>query len=734
MIVYIKNNPQQVLLSAILFLCILIGLFLRLEVLDAVIVNEWVLRDFDRAFNLVDGNYIPLAGPEATNGGRLPGPFLYFLLSIPILFHYSYDSIFNFNLFLNIASIGVLFFALKKFFGHTFSSIVSALVCLNTYHIAGVFFPINPSFIFLFVSLFIWFFLEFTLKNKVVFFSLQVLAVLLAIQMHYTMALFTLASVFSIIVFKIKIPLKHLFLIAGICIVSFTPYFIYKQLFYYLPINLGSGAGVDNYSLLNVFKAFAIPNTILNITSNSAGQYWSSPVEISSTIGQIAIYISILTLILFIFSKYKNNDLVSCKKQLAVFLLFYVPAFNYEIVNPQLGHYWYAFIFVIPTAILLTQAGVIIFDLLKGKVIKSIFLFLVFFLFISKGYLSIAHVEKNVDAVKDKIFRSVFEGSFKNYQKMLGSLMVQLSLNPKLFSERVYFFDTRPSSIKRLEFAYNKLNQKQKESISKSDQKTCYLLLNHSSSRGQVKKSLLKTFLDDKSIYKNDGFKVSFDGVGFSEFLNVIPYKPEGNRSCYNNIFNSFVVNKKVRSMLSEVKPISKNENFVLMSKSLLKKESYDKNNKLIKFDGSYVFLNKISGLPFQLDLSIKKQADGYHVRSDIISVFFWRNRDFHFSRLKLNFLPKTAESPWTLIGKNELINPIIILPEKTLASSVNNMANVSDWSYNQFWYEEEVVPTDSIALINGQFALVLSIIFHYDESSHCCASNLTHEVAVPLI
>ena len=34
----------------------------------------------ERAFNIFDGSYIPLAGPEYDNGGRLPGPFLYFLL------------------------------------------------------------------------------------------------------------------------------------------------------------------------------------------------------------------------------------------------------------------------------------------------------------------------------------------------------------------------------------------------------------------------------------------------------------------------------------------------------------------------------------------------------------------------------------------------------------------------------------------------------------------------------
>ncbi len=733
MITYVKNKPGQTLLSAIFFLLILIGLLLRFEALDAVIVNEWVMRDFDRAFNLIDGNYIPLAGPEATNGGRLPGPFLYFLLAIPILFHYSYDAIFIFNLILNIASIGILFYSLNKFFGHTFSSIVSALVCVNTFHIAGVFFPINPSFIFLFVSLFIWFFFECTLKNKAIFFPLQILAILLAIQIHYTMALFILVTVFSIIVFKIKIPLKHLFLVAGICITCLTPYFIYKQLFYYPAISETTGSGLWDLSLLGVFKALAIPNTIVNITSNSAEQYWSSPVEINVLVSQIAIYIAILTLFLFIFSKYKKNDLISCKKQLAVFLLFYVPALTYEIVNPGLGHYWYAFIFVFPTALLITQAAIIIFDLLKGKVLKSIFLCLVFFLLVSKCYLSIVHVEKSVGVVKDKVFRGVFEGSFKNYQKMLGFHMVQLRLNPKNFSEKVYFFDARPSSVKRLELAYNLLNQKQKKDISEGNTELCYLLLNLNSERNIVKQYLLEIFLFDKSIKKIDNFKISFHKFGFDETLSVTTYKPNGNRSCYNNLFNSFVVNKRVRSMLKEVKSLSKGQGFVLGSKSLLKKENYDKNNKLIKFDGNYVFLNKMSKLPFQFNVSIKKKVDGYHVRGELINVFFWRNKDYHLSKLKLNFIPKTKESSWRILEERQLIKPITILPEKTLASSVNNMKDVSDWSYNQFWFAEEVIPNENIELIKEKFTLGVTMEFHYDETSNCCASLLRHAVSVPL-
>ena len=97
------NLPEEEKLNVVLVLltvslAFIFGFYLRLEILEVVHVNEWVARDFDRAFNILEGNYFPLAGPEVNNGGRLPGPFMYILLAVPLLFNQSYESIFIFNL------------------------------------------------------------------------------------------------------------------------------------------------------------------------------------------------------------------------------------------------------------------------------------------------------------------------------------------------------------------------------------------------------------------------------------------------------------------------------------------------------------------------------------------------------------------------------------------------------------------------------------------------------------
>ena len=161
-----ENRKAEILFLLALLIFFSLGVFLRLKALDAAVINDWVTRDFNRAFNILDGTYLPLAGQELTNGGRLPGPFLYMLLALPILFHYSYEVLFNFNFILNIASIIILFFVLRKYFDVYIAIISTALLSVNLYHIGAVNFPMNPSFLFLFVVLFLLVLFEFSLKKN----------------------------------------------------------------------------------------------------------------------------------------------------------------------------------------------------------------------------------------------------------------------------------------------------------------------------------------------------------------------------------------------------------------------------------------------------------------------------------------------------------------------------------------------------------------------------------------
>ena len=142
------------------------GISLRVETLDILRFNEWLIRDFDRAFHLTKGNYFPLAGPEASGGGRLPGPFLYYLLAIPLLIKSSYDSIFIFHFILNVGSLLTFFLFAWKHFQFKTAVLALILFSLDLSHIGTISFPINPVFIFAFIILFMHFFLKFMDQRK----------------------------------------------------------------------------------------------------------------------------------------------------------------------------------------------------------------------------------------------------------------------------------------------------------------------------------------------------------------------------------------------------------------------------------------------------------------------------------------------------------------------------------------------------------------------------------------
>ena len=172
------------------FVCL--GIYLRFEALSSVQLgpNEWFTRDMDRAINIIDGQYFPLAGPESGKGGRLPGPFMYFFLAIPLMLKRSYESIFIFNFALNIASLFGLFFVLKRYLGIQFSIIATSLFSISVYHISAVNHPINPVFIFPFIIIIVGLFLELVLKNNARVFPWLVLLFSLSVQFHYSIIIF----------------------------------------------------------------------------------------------------------------------------------------------------------------------------------------------------------------------------------------------------------------------------------------------------------------------------------------------------------------------------------------------------------------------------------------------------------------------------------------------------------------------------------------------------------------
>ena len=56
-LIFNNHSKKLLILSTLILVSYLVfGIYLRYETLDIIRFNEWVTRDFDRAFNLINGN------------------------------------------------------------------------------------------------------------------------------------------------------------------------------------------------------------------------------------------------------------------------------------------------------------------------------------------------------------------------------------------------------------------------------------------------------------------------------------------------------------------------------------------------------------------------------------------------------------------------------------------------------------------------------------------------------
>ena len=202
----------------------LLGLSLRWEALEVVRLNQWLTRDIDRALNLFQGNYFPFAGPETTNGLRLPGPFLYILMAIPFWFQESYESAFNFYFLLNFSSLLVSFYVVRKYFDFNIAFLTTVLQSTHLLYIEAITFPINPAFLLPLIPFLLWSILEFTLNKNEKAVPLIIFVVSLGIQIHLSIATFLLAPFISGLIFKIKVSVKTILKTILLSLITFSPF------------------------------------------------------------------------------------------------------------------------------------------------------------------------------------------------------------------------------------------------------------------------------------------------------------------------------------------------------------------------------------------------------------------------------------------------------------------------------------------------------------------------------
>jgi hypothetical protein len=704
------NNRFKTFFSIVLLLVFGIGIYLRWQALDATQINLWVTRDIDRALALLEGEFFSLAGPESGTGGRLPGPFLYILLALPLLIDPSYESVFYFNFVLNIGSIIGFYFVLKKHFGLYFSGIATILVLINLLHIDAVSYSINPSFLFPFIVLFLWLLFELCFKKNTKVLPFIILTLSLAIQTHYSISSFYLILLAAILIFKIKIPFKTIILsllTAGIC---FLPYAIYKQQTF---IPVGDGLKLkENFYLGDVSSALEFSKVIFAVNSihrinsyNDSKSCWKRPFYYKS-ISKLFYYLTLVSfyfLLIYLFVNIKNGSFHQYKKETVILVCFYVPSIIYEILGVQLCHYWYNNIFIYFQAILIAYPLNLIIQQGKTRIrvafAASILAIVVFT--IVNSYNTIEHTNRTLNSN----FRV---WTYKNTLTFYREVLSALNLSPEDYFKRVYVDgdhvnhkDERPPPSKRMVYKVFKSLTKKIE----PNNKTCYYLTDfHKLKLPFVYKlSRLKALLSDDSIDvkerdanvlfktpQKEYNKISFFKNGIKNSYIVFEYTPLHSQPCYSNTFNPFTVDSKTRQLLISSKSLDpkKSEDIIVVKMD----EEYDLKNQLKNFESEYLVYSRTIKSPFNLKLSIKKSENDE--KRNILKAVMLSNSIYPFSDILRKLSLKI-----TVDGKAPYWFNIV--------PSNSFLTQFSDGGFNKEWWKVFDIP-EKLNLTKNNFKIEL--------------------------
>jgi hypothetical protein len=739
---YFNNRLEKIALLFSLFTIFAVGCYLRWESLEVVRVVDFFIRDVERAFNIIEGSYLPLAGPELNNGGRLPGPAMYILLVLPLLIHPSYEAIFIFNFILNIATIPLLFFFIKNRFGIGFSTLTSVFFALSLHHIEAVIFPMNPSFIFPFSVLYIGALFNFAESRNPKYLLWILLIILLGIQFHFSIASYSLPPILLIILFRKKIPGKTILaglVIAGIC---FLPYIIHKNL-EYSPKQAGVSIErkVDT-SFIGFVKIATVQNTISRLAHSQPFEKGNIQSKTAQNLFRIGFSIAFYSLIFFIANKIKKQGLNSSIKEIAIVSSFYFPALIYEIINPWKLHFWYQNIFILPGVLVFGLFVVFSYEILNGFFQKGFIVCLVI-LALCLQVRTFNSTKEEIKYLNEQLWIHVNpSGSYKNSKILLSALMEQLELNPREFFERVYLLDFVPSGYRRLKFAYSKKVEPLNKASSQK-KKSCYFIMstkmaNRNNITKQSHRKRYNIYELDKNIKIIKDHMISFSDKGFPIAFRVSEYIPKQNQSCYSNSFNQFVTTKSIRNLLIQAKSLSKTFNtqrlFGINSKTISEKETYNSNNELEFFNGEYVIQNGLTQTPFKFKLFIRQLDGVYSLRGEIESYYFFGSPSFNMSSLNIaiNTIEsikkiKSINSKAQVINRYGLGHSVNILSKATLATTdfYNIMSNNALWNYNRDWYREINLPKN-LKFEKDKFFIDLDWIMVWRDGQFCCYTDLT--------
>jgi hypothetical protein len=710
----LTNINGQLFFTAIIFF--IIGVYFRFEALEVVRITEWVTRDFDRAFHLFDGDYIPLAGPERNAGGRLLGPFLYFFLTIPLFFHYSYESIYVYNLILNIGSVIFFFWLIKKYFGVVTASITSILLSVNIIHLDSVGLPINPTFMLPLLFIFLWLLLKITLENKTNYIPWIFVTISLGIQMHFSMATYYLVPVVICILFKIKVPLKQIFIGVGLVGLCFLPYLIYKLNYYEPNIEITKTFFNQDFTLLQILKIISLQNVLHRINQGTSLYGYYSIADYIVQIEFLFSCISFYGLTLYIAFKSKKTGMKSCKKEITLFLFFYIPALIYEITNPPTGwHFWHYFIFIPPLILIKGWFFSLIIGNLSNTKIKILTSNFIVFSIAVMAFLIIKNIKSQND-VSDSLVRNENFYFSKTLKIKMSSLRDELIHENTVSQNNLYVEGIKSLSSKFLSLLKFDLVSKDSNKYLENNNLCLYVILGKQFKNKNfiLDNNILKSYstnglilLNDPTITGNNEKLINSKKNRIINLFQIYSYTPNYNQPCYTNTNNLFAVGIKINNYLKNSFNINKNPNQELVIRPINQNFKFSDSSVLEKLVKTDIIFNRNINTPIQTEISILKINDKYKVRTDLL-YYSWGKAQkdyFKIKKLKLKILENNKSFEFPIINSDSWI--------------VNNTNDRVTENFS--WYREFELPKN-FKLKKDNFSINLSwdIIFPQNKEK-CC-------------
>jgi hypothetical protein len=718
----LENNLRY--LFFFVFLFFVFGVYLRFEAFEAVRITEWVTRDFDRAFHLFDGDYFPLAGPERNAGGRLLGPFLYVFLTIPLFFSYSYDSIFAFNLILNLFSIIFFFWFARKYLGNITSAFSTILLCVNLVHLDSAGFPINPTFMFPLIFVFFFLLFKVSFEENTKYLPAIFLIISLGIQMHFSLATYYLIPLLLLIVFKIKINIKDIFLTLFLLALCFLPYVIYKQQFYETTIKITEVFFKQEFDLSRVFEIVSLQNLFFRINQGtSLFQFYILP-EYIAKISQLFGVLSFWGLVIFSARKIRKSGFGACRIEVVLLISFYIPAIIYEITNPPtLWHYWHYFIFVVPVILLKARFLFLILHALNKEILKNLVGLLVIIGIASDGYIKFIYIDKH-----NKSWSQSFKsGSFYNPKQiklLFPALMQRLNLSNEEFFTNVHWSGEFIQPIKLID---PKSRNRPGLFNQKISNKPCYYVVPKGVAVDdmiELPEEILKglnNFFEDNTIkFDSQGaiFLSNFNSLRSKELM-AFPYRTRYDQPCYTNLFNPFMVDGKTRDYLKESAGINKENGSELVFKEVSRQERFDNDSNVVNWEKTLLFFHSKLNVPIKVIVSIEKQEHKYRLRNDIFYYSWGKNLKDLIQIKQVDLQIKTDG----LSEDSRVVLVPIIEPGSWIVKTRQRLV-VENFS----WYRNVDLP-ENLNLKKGKFSLKFSGKTFFPNSDKSCCLEFEFDI-----